>query len=114
MNNAWSLDDDYHPRSPEQPIEVVKKKKKKKQESQSRRRRRRLFKTRDPICHYCKVELTLKDSTVDHKIPRSRGGGNEDENLVLCCHTCNQDKDDRTVPEYSLVTFYRKVKKGEK
>ena len=28
----------------------------------------------------------------DHKVPKSRGGSNNPDNLVLCCHLCNSKK----------------------
>lgn len=50
-------------------------------------------------CGYCgsKEELTL-----DHIIPKSRGGGNTWENLVSCCAKCNSKKDNRTPSEAGM------------
>ena len=36
---------------------------------------------------------------VDHMVPLSRGGGNEIENLVPSCRSCNAIKSDLTVEE---------------
>ncbi len=33
--------------------------------------------------------------TVDHVIPRSKGGGSTWENIVTCCAPCNRRKGDR-------------------
>jgi 5-methylcytosine-specific restriction endonuclease McrA len=57
-------------------------------------------------CGYCgsKRELTL-----DHILPKSRGGGNTWKNLITCCKTCNGKKNDMTPSEASmelLVTPY--------
>ena len=38
-------------------------------------------------------------STIDHVIPRSRGGADSWENLVACCLRCNNIKGDRTPQE---------------
>lgn len=47
-------------------------------------------------CHYCGVELhPFYTFTIDHVIPRSRGGTNALENLVGACVGCNQAKADR-------------------
>ncbi len=43
-------------------------------------------------CQYCGAVLPSSDLTLDHVIPRSRGGISAWENLVACCHTCNRRK----------------------
>lgn len=48
-------------------------------------------------CTYCCTELTYElglahTATVDHRIPRSRGGTYDRNNLVAACHRCNQAK----------------------
>lgn len=46
-------------------------------------------------CAYCAKVAT----TIDHILPRSRGGGDSWENLVACCLRCNNAKGDRTPQE---------------
>ncbi len=46
-------------------------------------------------CAYCGGHAT----TVDHVLPRSRGGQDSWENLVGCCVRCNNAKGDRTPDE---------------
>src|ERR1700753_3708397 len=41
-------------------------------------------------CQYCGVVLPAGELTLDHVIPRSRGGLSTWENLVACCHSCNR------------------------
>lgn len=55
-------------------------------------------------CVYCG---TSKNLTIDHVLPRSRGGDNTWKNLVTCCGECNLKKDDRT-PEEAGMEFIRK------
>jgi 5-methylcytosine-specific restriction endonuclease McrA len=43
-------------------------------------------------CQYCATVLSSSELTLDHVIPRSRGGSSTWENLVACCHTCNRRK----------------------
>src|SRR6204780_1258454 len=43
-------------------------------------------------CQYCGVILPSAELTLDHVIPRSRGGSSTWENLVACCHPCNRRK----------------------
>lgn len=45
-------------------------------------------------CQYCGIFLERKNRTVDHIIPKSKGGTNLKENLVACCIDCNQLKAD--------------------
>ena len=37
-------------------------------------------------CQYCAVILPPNELTLDHVVPRSRGGNSTWENLVACCH----------------------------
>lgn len=46
-------------------------------------------------CAYCGSGAT----TIDHVLPRSRGGADSWENLVACCLRCNNLKGDRTPQE---------------
>ena len=46
-------------------------------------------------CGYCGKSA----STIDHVLPRSRGGADSWENLVACCLRCNNVKSDRTPQE---------------
>jgi 5-methylcytosine-specific restriction endonuclease McrA len=59
----------------------------------NRRKRQQLLEI-DPHCKYCRCPLTLENSTLDHVIPLSKGGGNHIQNLVLACSDCNQKKAD--------------------
>ena len=46
-------------------------------------------------CQYCGTVLSANELTLDHVIPRSRGGNSSWENLVACCHGCNRKKGNR-------------------
>lgn len=46
-------------------------------------------------CAYCRGSA----STIDHVLPRSRGGKNEWDNLVACCLDCNNLKGNKTPVE---------------
>src|ERR1700723_404418 len=43
-------------------------------------------------CQYCQKTLPSSEMTLDHVIPRSRGGLSTWENLVACCHPCHRRK----------------------
>lgn len=53
------------------------------------------------ICQYCGPDGP-RATTIDHVIPRSRGGGSNPGNLVACCFRCNQKKADRTPEEAGM------------
>lgn len=46
-------------------------------------------------CAYC----ARGANTIDHVVPKSRGGKDTWENLVACCLSCNNEKGDRTPQE---------------
>jgi 5-methylcytosine-specific restriction endonuclease McrA len=48
-------------------------------------------------CQYCG---SYKDLTIDHILPKSRGGKDEWPNLVTACIRCNNSKDNRTPEEW--------------
>jgi 5-methylcytosine-specific restriction endonuclease McrA len=53
-------------------------------------------------CQYCNDALPAQKLTLDHVVPRSRGGGSTWENLVACCKACNNRKADRTPAEAGM------------
>ena len=46
-------------------------------------------------CAYCRGTA----ETIDHVLPRSRGGGHQWDNVVAACAHCNHTKGDRTPAE---------------
>jgi 5-methylcytosine-specific restriction endonuclease McrA len=54
-------------------------------------------------CQYTGKRVSSKDSTLDHIIPRSKGGQNTWDNLVICCSSTNLKKGDRTPKEAGLT-----------
>jgi CRISPR/Cas system Type II protein with McrA/HNH and RuvC-like nuclease domain len=66
--------------------------------------RQRVFKRDNNECGYCSSK---KDLTIDHVIPRSRGGKNTWDNLVTCCSKCNLKKGDKT-PEEARMPLRKK------
>src|SRR6266567_6924061 len=53
-------------------------------------------------CQYCGEVLSSGDLTLDHVMPRSRGGASSWENLVACCHLCNRRKGNQLPVEASM------------
>lgn len=54
-------------------------------------------------CGYCNRRCTNSNATLDHIIPKSKGGQNIPGNLVTCCQRCNQYKGNRTPEEAGMV-----------
>ena len=61
----------------------------------------KIKKTKGLECVYCGCtnQLIL---TIDHKIPKSRGGLNEEKNMQVCCYICNQLKGSLTDKEFKI------------
>lgn len=53
-------------------------------------------------CQYCATKFPVGDLTIDHVIPRSRGGPNTWSNMVSSCKPCNSRKGDRTPQEAGM------------
>ena len=63
-------------------------------------------------CQYCSAECEKVHLTLDHIIPRSKGGANSWTNLVTACKKCNQRKSDRTISQAGLILQKRPRKPG--
>ncbi|MBM3786882.1 MAG: HNH endonuclease [Acidobacteria bacterium] len=71
------------------------------QQSRSLSRKNILLRDRY-TCQYCHKTLPSVELTLDHVIPRSRAGASSWENLVACCHPCNNRKGSRTPDEAGM------------
>lgn len=63
--------------------------------------RKNVFRRDDNTCQYCSVRSN--DLTLDHVMPRSRGGPTSWTNVVACCRRCNAKKRDRTPKEANMA-----------
>jgi 5-methylcytosine-specific restriction endonuclease McrA len=63
--------------------------------------RRAVFARDRWTCQYCGREQG--NLTVDHVIPRSKGGGSGWDNIVACCAPCNRRKGDRLPSQANMV-----------
>ncbi len=66
--------------------------------------RHNIMRRDDYSCQYCGA---VKDLTLDHLLPRSRGGETSWLNLVTACMRCNTRKGNRT-PEEAGLKLHRK------
>jgi 5-methylcytosine-specific restriction endonuclease McrA len=61
--------------------------------------RRAVFARDDSRCQYCAAPA----ESIDHVVPRSRGGEHVWENVVAACRPCNARKRDRMLSETTMV-----------
>lgn len=66
----------------------------------------------DKHCSYCGVSITYRRMTIDHVLPRCRGGSDEIDNLYPSCYDCNDLKGFETLEEFRL-TFARRFSRSE-
>ena len=57
-------------------------------------------------CWYCGKEMETAKLTKDHVFPRSKGGDNDMDNIIMVCKTCNSSKGDM-----DLFEWYAEIRK---
>lgn len=72
--------------------------------------RRNLYKRDKNTCQYCGARPGSAELSIDHVMPRSRGGHSSWENCVLACLDCNRRKANRT-PNEARLQLRNKPKK---
>ena len=55
------------------------------------------------ICNYCNETLLASIASIDHKVPISRNGTSEWENLQIICKSCNTAKGSLTGEEFDAI-----------
>ena len=52
-------------------------------------------------CTYCDCDTSLEENgyAIDHVLPLAQGGGNDIDNLTMCCRSCNSSKGDRILDD---------------
>ncbi len=63
--------------------------------------RHTLYGRQEGLCAGCRVMFPFRNMTVDHVVPRARGGSDHLENLQLLCGACNAKKGTR--PHEALI-----------
>lgn len=64
--------------------------------------RRTILQRDNHECCYCGGRA----NTMDHVVPRSRGGRHSWTNIVACCYDCNQRKDNKTLEDLGWSMRY--------
>lgn len=63
-------------------------------------------------CCYCYKTMVYKELTIDHVVPRSKGGTTNYLNCVTACKPCNAWKDNKT-PEQAGMRLLKPIRKPE-
>jgi len=69
--------------------------------------RRNIFARDGNHCQYCGKSFPTNELSLDHIVPRTKGGVSSWENLVCCCVACNARKGGRS-PQQAHMTLVRK------
>lgn len=64
--------------------------------------RRNVFWRDNYQCQYCAKSFKHSEMTMDHVLPKSKGGPKTWDNIVACCKTCNGKKKDKTPKEANM------------
>lgn len=72
--------------------------------------RRNIFERDENCCQYCGRKFDRAELTLDHVVPRSRGGTSTWTNIVLACMKCNMRKGDKLVGETHMKLLRKPIK----
>lgn len=72
--------------------------------------RRNVFARDDNLCQYCGRHFPTSELSLDHVVPKSRGGMTSWENIVCACVACNVRKGGRTPQEAHMQLIKLPVK----
>lgn len=72
--------------------------------------RRNIFARDNNRCQYCGKRFPMSELSLDHVVPRSRGGDASWENIVCSCVKCNVRKGGRTPHEANMKLIREPVK----
>lgn len=62
--------------------------------------RRKNLLEKHPFCHYCNRSVDVATASVDHVHPKALGGLLDENNVVLACLLCNNEKGSLTASQY--------------
>ena len=71
--------------------------------------RKSIFARDEHTCQYCRASFGDKELTLDHVLPKSRGGEKTWTNLVAACKKCNQKKGNKTPEEAGMLLIKKPV-----
>lgn len=60
------------------------------------------------VCARCGKKILISGVTIDHVVPKYRGGGDDARNLVPLCKKCNRQKGSRIVAPEEFYPYLGK------
>lgn len=72
--------------------------------------RRNIYRRDDNTCQYCGIKPGIESLSIEHIIPRSKGGVTSWDNCVLACTICNKAKADMTLAESGFKLLKKPVR----
>lgn len=74
---------------------------------QKRSKKQQLARVYGSKCWWCQENLLVETLTIDHLLPKSRGGSDSLENLRLSCRPCNNARGNSLYPPYlSRLSYF--------
>ena len=67
--------------------------------------RTQLIKVFGKVCCYCGVKLYVKELTLDHVMPREKGGSNRVANMLFSCRKCNSMKGAKNIGQFIIDEY---------
>jgi len=64
-----------------------------------------IFESWDWKCAYCDKPLTTDSATIDHILPKFKGGHNIKSNMLCSCSKCNRSKGSHLLEEWYVPNF---------
>lgn len=65
-----------------------------------RRWRQALWNKQKRRCYYCEIALAFGKATLDHIVPKSKGGPWRKSNMVVACEPCNARRGDMDFEDF--------------
>ena len=67
--------------------------------------REELIKVFGKVCCYCGNKLYVKELTLDHVMPREKGGSNRVANILFSCRKCNSMKGTKNIGQFIIDEY---------
>ena len=76
--------------------------------------RKRQFAAQNAECYYCRKSLIGVKTNIEHITPKSRGGTNKLNNLVLSCWECNKIKGTKILSRKERKKYSKPVNRNKR